>query len=150
MINELTWKESERKVQNHMKNNGYKILSTNFSCVGVELDIVAILPKSVQKKKMKFETKQRILEDKKFKSVYKNSLKNALKDVKDLLVITEVKGRENEKYGIGSDAISEHKKHNIIRGARFLQTQREFEKYQIRFDVASVDKGKITYIENAF
>ena len=150
MYNELTWKESEQKVQEYMKNKGYKILWTNFSCVGVELDIVAILSKSVQKKLAKIETKQRILQDKKHKSIYKNSLKNALKTFQDLLVITEVKGRETDKFGLGSEAVSEMKKNNIIRGARFLQSERGFSKYQIRFDVASVDSGKINYIEDAF
>ena len=53
MFNELTWRESELKVQDYMKNKGFKIVETNFSCVGVELDIVALLSKSVQKKQMK-------------------------------------------------------------------------------------------------
>ena len=150
MFNDLTWKESEQKVQEFMKNNGFKILETNFSCVGVELDIVAILSKSAQKTILKNQTKQRILEDKPNKKIYKNSLKNALKHLEDLLVITEVKGRETDKFGLGSESISDKKKSNIIRGARFLQTDKRFEKYQIRFDVASVDAGKVTYIENAF
>ena len=150
MFNDLTWKDSEQKVQQYMKNKGFKILETNFSCVGVELDIVAILSKSAQKNILKQQTKQRILEDKKNKSIYKNSLKNALKHLEDLLVITEVKGRETDKFGFGSESISDKKKSNIIRGARYLQTQKQYEKYQIRFDVASVDSGKVTYIENAF
>jgi Holliday junction resolvase-like predicted endonuclease len=150
MFNDLTWKESEQKVQQYMKNKGFKILETNFSCVGVELDIVAILSKSAQKNILKQQTKQRILEDKKNKSIYKNSLKNVLKHLEDLLVITEVKGREVDKFGLGSESISDKKKSNIIRGARYLQTQKQYEKYQIRFDVASVDSGKVTYIENAF
>ena len=150
MFNDLTWKESEQKVQQYMKNKGFKILETNFSCVGVELDIVAILSKSAQKNILKQQTKQRILEDKKNKSIYKNSLKNSLKHLEDLLVITEVKGRETDKFGLGSESISDKKKSNIIRGARYLQTQKQYEKYQIRFDVASVDSGKVTYIENAF
>lgn len=150
MFNDITWKESEQKVQEYMKKRGYKILLTNFSCVGVELDIVAILSKSAQKNILKEQTKQRILEDKKNKSIYKNSLKNALKQLDDLLVITEVKGRETDKFGLGLDSISDKKKSNIIRGARFLQMDKKYEKYQIRFDVASVDSGKVTYIENAF
>ena len=150
MFNDITWKESEQKVQEYMKKRGYKILLTNFSCVGVELDIVAILSKSAQKNILKEQTKQRILEDKKNKSIYKNSLKNALKQLDDLLVITEVKGRETDKFGLGLDSISDKKKSNIIRGARFLQMDKKYEKYQIRFDVASVDSGKVTYIESAF
>ena len=30
MFNDLTWKESEQKVQQYMKNKGFKILETNF------------------------------------------------------------------------------------------------------------------------
>lgn len=150
MFNDLTWRESEQKVQVYMREKGFKILETNFSCVGVELDIVAILPKKIQKKQAKNDMKQRILEDKKHSSVYKNSFKNMLKTFQDLLVIVEVKGRETDKFGNGAEAISEQKKHNIIRGARFLQTSRSLEKYQIRFDVASVDAGEINYIENVF
>lgn len=150
MYNEITWKESEREVQLFMKNNGYKILMTNFSHVGVELDIVSILSKSVQKKKMKQETKRRMIEDRPHRKVYKNSYKNALKELTDLLVITEVKGRANDKFGKGFEAITEQKIHNIVRGARFLQKDGKFKNCQIRFDVASVDNGEITYIENAF
>ena len=75
MINDLTWKDSERKVQEYMRNKGFKILETNFSCVGVELDIVSILSKSIQKKQMKKETQKRILEDREHRKVYKNSFK---------------------------------------------------------------------------
>ena len=150
MFNDNTWKYGEEKTLQYMKEKGYNILYTNFSCVGVELDIVAILPKKIQKKQAKKDMKQRILEDKKHSSVYKNSFKNMLKTFQDLLVIVEVKGRETDKFGKGAEAISEQKKHNIIRGARFLQTSRSLEKYQIRFDVASVDAGEITYIEDAF
>lgn len=150
MFNELTWRESELKVQDYMKNKGFKIVETNFSCVGVELDIVALLSKSVQKKQMKKDMIIKVRADRVNRNVYKNSFKNTLKELRDLLVITEVKGRENDKYGMGLEAISEQKKHNIIRGARFLQKDERFEKYQIRFDVASVDNGEITYIENAF
>ena len=150
MFKETTWKEGEQKVQEYMKKLGYKIIYTNFSCVGVELDIVAVLPKKVQEKIFKLEYKQKMLEDKKHRAVYKNSLKSLLKTIEDLLVITEVKARETDKYGLGSESISDFKKQNIIRGARFLQKDKRFEKMQFRFDVASVDGGNITYIQNAF
>ena len=150
MINEITWKDGEQKVQEYMKKLGFKILLTNFSCVGVELDIVSILPKKEQIEKLKIETKQKVKRDRKNRSIYVNSLKSMLNNLDDLLVITEVKARANVKFGLGLESISDYKKHNLIRGARYLQTQQQFEKYQIRFDVASVDNGKITYIENVF
>ena len=150
MFKETTWKDCENKVQEYMKRKGYKIIYTNFSCVGVELDIVAILPKKVQIKLLKQEFKQRILEDKARKKLYICSLRALLKTKEDVLVITEVKGRETDKYGLGMEAVSDYKKNNLIRGARFLQKDKHFDKMQMRFDVASVDGGKITYIENAF
>ena len=94
--------------------------------------------------------KQKMIEDKKNKLIYKNGFKNSIKQIQDLLIITEVKARDNDKFGKGFEQISEHKKHNIIRGARYLQKDDRFKNCQIRFDVASVDNGEITYIENAF
>ena len=150
MFKETTWKDGEKKVQDHMKAKGYKILYTNFSCVGVELDIVAILPRKIQIKTLKQDYKQKMINDKAHKKVYRCSLKSLLKSVDDLLIITEVKARETDKYGLGADAISDFKKQHIVRGARFLQQDPQYEKMQIRFDVASVDGGVINYIENAF
>ena len=150
MFKETTWKDGEKKVQEYMKRAGYKIIYTNFSCVGVELDIVAILPKKIQSRDLKKEYKQKIINDKVRKQLYRCSLKSLLKNLEDLLVITEVKARETDKYGLGSESVSDFKKQNIIRGARFLQKDSRFEKMQFRFDVASVDDGKISYIEKAF
>ena len=150
MFKETTWRESENKVQEYMKKRGYKIIYTNFSCVGVELDIVAILPKKVQKNGLKKEYKTKMIEDKPRRNIYKHSLKTCLKMINDLLIVTEVKGRETDKYGLGSEAVSDNKRHHIIRGARFLQKDKRFKKMQFRFDVASVDSGIITYLEDAF
>ena len=150
MFKETTWKDGEKKVQNYMKRRGYKIIYTNFSCVGVELDIVSILPKKIQIQALKQEYKQKMLDDKPHRKLYRCSLKSLLKTIDDMLVITEVKARETDKYGLGSESISDFKKQNIIRGARFLQKDARFEKMKFRFDVASVDTGKITYIKDAF
>ena len=151
MINPLVWKDGEKQAVNYMKKHGFNVVKTNFSCVGVELDIVAILPKSVQKKTLKFKLKQQLKgRDKKEKRMLKISFKTRMKQVNDLLVITEVKARTTDKFGEGKEAVNEQKQHSIIRGARYLQTLKEFSKYQIRFDVASIDGGEISYIEDAF
>lgn len=150
MFKEETWKNGEKLAQQYMKKHGYKILYTNYFCVGVELDIVALLPKAEQIKKIKQEYKMKIKQDKKYRKLYKNSLKNYIKTIQDLVVITEVKARDNVKFGMGLEAISGYKKNNIMRGARFLQQDKLLSKYQFRFDVASVDSGVVTYIENAF
>ena len=73
-----------------------------------------------------------------------------MKQVEDLLVITEVKSRSTDLFGVGKESVGEQKQFNIIRGARYLQSLPEFDKYQMRFDVASVDGGEISYIEDAF
>lgn len=152
MYNEQTWKEGELIAQKYMESIGYKIMYTNFSCVGVELDIVAILPKRVQIKKLKQEYKQKIKNAKLFKTkqILRKSFKNFAKTLNDLVVITEVKARRSGKFGNGADAVNESKQMHIKRGAEYISKMSQFKDMLIRFDVASVDSGKITYIEGAF
>ena len=85
MFNERTWKEGEKITQEYMKKNGYKIVYTNFSCVGVELDIVAILPKKVLYNIEKNRIKQEIKNAKNIK--IKQNLKQKLKIIKKSLPI---------------------------------------------------------------
>lgn len=151
MFNDLVWKDGEKKTVQFMEKRGFKVVKTNFSCVGVELDVVSILPKAVQKKNLKIQLKKLLKRsDRKEKKMLKISYNTRMKQVDDLLVITEVKARSNGNFGEGKESISEQKQFNIIRGARYLQTLPEFANYQIRFDVASVDSGDISYIEDAF
>lgn len=153
MFNENTWKCGESIAQKYMKKLGYKILYTNFSCVGVELDIVAILPKNVQCKQLKNELKNKIKENKNRKNtikILKNRYKIDKKQLNDLLVVTEVKARSNDNYGEGVFAINNAKINHIRRGGEFLLQNQRFEGLQIRFDVASIDGEKVNYIENAF
>ncbi len=152
MYNEITWKEGELLAQKYMKKNGYKILFTNYTCVGVELDIVSTLSVSVQKKNLKKELKNAInmSKDKKYIEILKKSYLGLMENLQEILVVTEVKSRSNENYGLGIEAISESKIQHIKRGAEFLLQKKEFKNMQVRFDVASVDSGKVNYFENAF
>lgn len=152
MFNERTWKEGEKLAQNYLKKKGYKILYTNFSAVGVELDIVAILSQKVQLKNERIKIKQEIKNAKniKIKLNLKQKLKNIKKNLQDLLVIVEVKARQNEKFGSGVEAVSTKKQTNIIRGTKFLLNDKRFQSMQVRFDVIGVDGGVVTHIENAF
>jgi len=152
MFNETTWKDGEQRVQNYLKKNGYKILYTNFSCVGVELDIVSILSVKNQKRKLKLELKEKLREVffKQEKENIKNYYKNITKELSSILIVTEVKSRTSDRFGKGLDSITESKKRHIKRGTEFLLKDVRFRDYQVRFDVASVDDGVITYIENAF
>lgn len=152
MFNELTWKDGEKRAREYMTKCGYKIVYTNFACVGVELDIVAILPKKVQIKMIKKEYAKKLgeAETKLQKINLKNTLKNLIKSATDTLIITEVKARKNGNFGMGVEAINFHKQKNIARGAEFLLETGEFRGMPVRFDAVSVDDENLTYIENAF
>lgn len=152
MYNDETWKMGEELAQQYMKKHGYKIIYTNFAERGFELDIVAILSKKMQFKNLKNETKKKLKDEKspKVKKLLINNLKNMKPGLKDLLVITEVKSRADDRFGKGCECIDLKKRSHLIRGAKFLTQIEKFKGMQVRFDVASVDYGKITYIENSF
>lgn len=152
MFNENTWKEGELKTQKYMESQGYKIVYTNFRCNGAELDIVAILPTKIQLKNLKSEFKQKLkLEsDKNLKKMLKQNFKNLKSQIKDILIITEVKARSSERFGKGIESVDSLKMYHMNLGADYLLSKPEFNDMQVRFDLASVDCGKLTYIENAF
>lgn len=140
MFNKKVWKDGEKIAIDYMEKNGYKILYTNYHAGGVELDIVAVLTKKMQIKKSKANAKN---ESK------KQSLE-CQKEMNDLLIVCEVKARSTDKYGKGLEAVDEFKKARMIKGAKYLLTKKEFSGFGVRFDVASVDEGVVTYFENAF
>ena len=74
---------------------------------------------------------------------------NIIKTTNDLLVITEVKARSTDEFGKGFDAMDLKKRAHLIRGAKAIKQDKRFEGMQVRFDVASIDGGKLEYIENA-
>ena len=149
MYNEKTWKDGEDLTAEYMQKQGYKIIYRNYFCKIAELDIVSILSKKVQKRNVKNEFKQKIknINDKIEIKLLKYALKNELKNLKDLLIITEVKSRINNHFGTGADAISKDKIRHMQNGAMFLLKMKKFKNMQVRFDVASVDAGEITYIK---
>ena len=152
MFNENTWKEGESLALKWMKKHGYKIVFTNYHVGGYELDIVAILPKREQQKVLKLELNKRLKQtgSKAQKQLLKNNYKLTKDNVDDLLVVTEVKARATEKFGSGLDAVSLKKQAHIKRGAEVLLKFEKFKNKNVRFDVASVDAGQVTYVENAF
>lgn len=151
MFNEAVWKEGERLVKEYMENLGYNIVYTNFSCIGVELDIVATAPVTAQKKELKDNLKNALSneKDRKKRKIIKETYANSLNELNPLLVITEVKARSTNKFGTGKESISALKKLHLQRGAEFLKRQPEFKNMQVRIDIASVDGDKIDYVENA-
>ena len=152
MYNEKVWKDGENQVCEYLKEKRYKIVYQNFSCKIAELDIVAVLPKHIQKKNLKMQSKQKIINAKtnNEKALIKFALKNQLKNLRDMLVVVEVKSRSNNKFGLGLEAITGEKMFHMKRGAEVLLKMKKFKNMQVRFDVASVDSGKITYLEGAF
>ena len=151
MFNRKTWKDGEYITQKYMKKEGYKIFYKNYSIAGVELDIVAIYYKELQIKKLKKQLKEKLkLEQSASKQeLLKKSYENIIKTTNDLLIITEVKSRSTDDFGIGLDAMDLKKRAHLIKGAKAIKLDKRFESMQVRFDVASVDGGKLDYIENA-
>lgn len=152
MFNEKVWKDGEKLTADYLKKNKYNIVYLNYNCKIAELDIVSVLTKKVQKSLIKNEIKCKIInfKDKISKKMFLLSMKNKIKNLTDLLVITEVKSRTTNKFGVGLEAISSEKIHKMQLGAEMLLKEPRFKDMQIRFDVASVDGGDLTYIENAF
>lgn len=152
MFNERTWKEGEALTQKYMKKSGYKIVFTNHKIAGVELDIVAIFGERAQWKKLKKERAEKLKNAKSREERVKiNKLfTNFKKNLQKILVIVEVKARRTQAFGHGYEAVSEQKQFHIKRGAECLLKLSQFSGMDVRFDVASVDGGKLTYIENAF
>lgn len=152
MFSKETWIEGEVLARNYMEKQGYKIIYTNLFCAGVELDIVAVLPKRKQLKILKSAYKEKLKNAKsnEIKQNLKRLFANFKKSLQNLLVITEVKARLTNEFGEGLEAVDDAKQKHIIRGAEYLLQKPEFKNMQIRFDVASVDGGKVNYIENAF
>lgn len=158
MFDDIVWKEGEELTQKYMTKQGYKILWTNYSTHGVELDIIALLSKKVQKSNLKKAYKSKIHtlnksnkdEFKQTKKILKHKFKQKMLILDDLLVITEVKARSSNKYGIGAEAVDDYKMANIKKATMFLIKEKALESLQVRFDVSSVDGLNITYIEDVF
>ena len=68
----------------------------------------------------------------------------------DLIIFTEVKLRNSRKYGRGFEALIRNKKRNIIKAAKDYLLKHNYDGYNVRFDVASIDEGELMYIEDAF
>lgn len=152
MYNERIWKEGERRTKHYLEEHGYKIVYTNYCCVGIELDIVSTLSVFEQKKRIKKELEEKLFleENPENKKTLKKTYKEKMKGLKNLLVITEVKSRSSDRYGKGNESVTKYKREHVKRGAEFLLSKPEFKKMQVRFDVSSVDEDMITYTEDAF
>lgn len=68
----------------------------------------------------------------------------------DTLVFVEVKYRKSRVFGGGTEAIGRTKRQSIIQVARAYIARQKLYYLNVRFDVASIDRGRLCYIENAF
>ncbi len=66
------------------------------------------------------------------------------------LVFVEVKSRKSRTFGSGLESITWKKRRNIIESARFYIHKNSLYGTNVRFDVASIDGDKFTYVEGAF
>jgi putative endonuclease len=70
---------------------------------------------------------------------------------KETFVFVEVKARSSLSYGFGYEFVEQQKQRKLIKAAKhFLNGQLRPHRSNARFDVLSIDKGKITWIQNAF
>lgn len=152
MFNEKVWRNGELEAIKYMKKCGYKIITTNFTGKGFELDIVAKLHKKKLLKQLRVDFKEKLKKAVSYEDVQsiRNVFLNQKKELKHLLIITEVKARTNNKYGKGFDAVSATKQEKLVLGAKWLLGQRKYQNFNVRFDVASIDGDKLSYIEGAF
>jgi putative endonuclease len=66
-----------------------------------------------------------------------------------IITFVEVKTRSNEKFGMGFESVTKRKIDKIRKVATIYLLQKNLQK-EVRFDVISIDGGKITHIEGAF
>jgi len=69
---------------------------------------------------------------------------------KKTTVFIEVKYRENDRFGLPREAVGKRKQEKIRQVATIYMVQNRLIDSDVRFDVADILEGKITYIKNAF
>ncbi len=67
-----------------------------------------------------------------------------------ILIFVEVRSKSGSAYGSGLESITRKKIRNIIESARFYIHKNSLYSHNVRFDVASIDGNKLTYVEGAF
>ncbi|MBE5784573.1 MAG: YraN family protein [Clostridiales bacterium] len=69
-----------------------------------------------------------------------------------MIVFAEVKARSGSSYGLGREAVTGAKQHNIITAAQVYLSEKGLFESDIRFDVLEVDllTGEVGHIPSAF
>ncbi len=81
---------------------------------------------------------------------YKKKEVDIIASKDEIIIFVEVKARNSVKFGRGFEAVDNHKKRHILSVARYYVEKYKLQNINIRFDVASIDRDVIRYIENAF
>lgn len=149
MNNIKTWIVGETQAADFLKKQGYKIIDKNCKICGSEIDIVAILPKSAQKRQIIQGFKKRKFENNKEKRFFKKAIISELKELKDMWVFVEVKARSSKKIGEPFEAVMKQKQHNIERGVLAYLKSHNHKNLPYRIDVVSIVDGEICHITNA-
>lgn len=68
----------------------------------------------------------------------------------NLIVFVEVKTRSSKNFGSGFESVDSRKIEKIIKTANYFISVKNLHDNLLRFDIISIDQGKITHIENAF
>ncbi len=129
----------------YLEDKGYKILHRNLKLTKCEIDIVA---------EAYFDNFGNLIRQNsgfadKIKRLF--SQKSAVKKQgKRTLVFIEVKTRESEEHGAPEEAVDAYKKGRYITAAKSYIEKYSEQNTAIRFDVITVEDGRVNHIENAF
>ena len=70
---------------------------------------------------------------------------------KDTYVFVEVKYKTSKKYGMGFEEVNKNKQKKIISCAQlYMRSSNLNSNSSMRFDIVSIDEGKVLHIKNAF
>jgi len=68
----------------------------------------------------------------------------------NLVIFVEVKVRSGNEFGRGFEAVNRFKRENIVNVARYYIEKYNLMDCNVRFDVVSIEKGRMYYIQDAF
>ena len=129
----------------YLAEKGYKILHRNLKLAKCEIDIVA---------EAYFDNFGNLIRQKhrfvdKIKKLF--SRKSAVKQQSErTLIFVEVKTREGEEHGAPEEAVDGYKKGRYITAAKNYIEKYSEQNTPVRFDVITIEDGKVNHIENAF
>lgn len=142
MNNQYCGSLGEKMAEKYLIKNGYKILAKNCKFVGAELDIVAMLTKKTQVKKIKADYKKG-----KYKS--KEAVKYMIDSLQDKIIFVEVKFSSTRVYGEPYERVDKNKQRQILKASQMFMFKNKLDN-EIRYDVISIVGKDIEHIENAF